>query len=140
MRRISIVIFSLVLSTLALLGNVQGLMLCAEPGTNHAIFAVLGDRAGEESVCANELGEACDRSAEHACKRCVDVELRGIGLALHRSNETVEAKGLTAAAGEVPPSVEWRSPSAVLQNCAAARAPPALPEALIVAETTVLLL
>ncbi len=115
-------------------------MLCLHQAGAVHLGAAPIERGGGEAGCVNELGEACDRSAEHPCDWCVDVEIRGIDLAQLRLDESVEVTVPVAATGEMVSAVEWGLPSAVLLNCAPARAPPALSEALIVAKTTVLLL
>lgn len=140
MRRTGMTLLSLLFSVLALVGGAQGAMLCLHEA---GIFHVSAFPKAEHNSAANDkgdAGDACDTDSIDRCDWCVDLEVKGLDLAEVRFDDGEEVFVITPVFVATIPSQEWEVPTAISFSFPLARAPPALPQALIVVRKTVLLI
>lgn len=115
-------------------------MLCL----HEAGFHVSAFPKAEHNSAANDrgnAGDACDTDSIDRCGDwCLDVEVKGLDLEEVRFEDSEELFVVAPVFIGTIPSQEWELPTAISFSFPLARAPPALPQSLIVAQTTVLLI
>lgn len=115
-------------------------MLCLhEAGVFH-VTALAKAEHNSDGNDRGDAGDACDTDSIESCSWCVDVEVKGLDLAEVRFEDGEELFFVAPVFVATIPSQEWELPTAISFSLPLSRAPPALPQALIVAQTTVLLI
>lgn len=138
MRRIPATACSLIFSALALVGGVGGMVLCLhQAGMLH--FATSDSAALSGAVRADESVEACGPNDVHECNWHIDVTVEGIGLA---ELPFEEGQDFTPPLPEIVALAltDWPIPVRQDRKWQKQRAPPTLSNALVVAQTTVLII
>ncbi|HLS28111.1 MAG TPA: hypothetical protein VK041_05635 [Opitutales bacterium] len=126
-------------STLALLGGAEGVMLCLhEAGVFHVTALAKAEHNSDGN--RDDADDACGTGSIKSCNWCVDLEVKGLDLAEVRFEDGEELFVVAPAFVGTIPSQEWEVPTIIFFSFPLSRAPPALPQALIVAQTTVLLI
>lgn len=115
-------------------------MLCLHEA---GVFHVTAFPEAEHDKSTNGKGnadDACDTNSTDRCDWCVDLEVKGLDLAEVRFDDGEELFVVAPAFSGTIPAQEWGLPTALRSSLPLARAPPAQPQGLIVAQKTVLLI
>ncbi len=130
----------MVLSALAVIGGPTGAILCLHEFGEFHCSSLSGAEHGPATIREGSEGPACHTGSFDNCNGCIDVEIKGLNLAEVRPED---GEALFIAASSVIRSIsiqEWASPASSSFSLPLSRAPPALPQVLIVLRTTVLLI
>ena len=113
-------------------------MLCLHEAGAFHVSTFPKDEHDSAADDRDEAGDACDPGSIESCGWCVDFEVKGLDLAEVRFDDSEEIFVFAPGFITTVFSQEWELPTAISFSFPLARAPPALPQALIVTQKTVL--